>query len=93
MNNLDEALIHTDLDTLNEIVTSAQEKADAYKHQQTDTIMSDDDIISKYHQAFKALIKRSTNTPRYACVSCEKLCYKRNVSEVNIFREQVNIQS
>jgi len=58
MDNLDEALTNADLNTLNEIVTSAEEKADMYKQQQTDTIMSDDDIISKYHQAFKALVKR-----------------------------------
>ena len=76
MENLDKALTDADLNTLNGMVTAAEEKADMYKHQETDTILSDDDIIFKYHKAFKALIKRSTDTPRHICVSCEKLCYK-----------------
>ena len=90
MQNLDKALFDTDLKTLNEIVTSAQKKADMYKHQQTDTFLSDDDIISKYHIAFKALTKRSTDTPRHICVSCEKLCCKKHVSHVNSLH--INIQ-
>jgi len=61
----------------------AQEKADMYKYQQTSIILSDDDIISKYHNAFKALTKRSIDTPRHICVSCERLCYKRNVSQIS----------
>ncbi|KAL6416969.1 hypothetical protein ACFW04_014763 [Cataglyphis niger] len=44
-----------------------------YKHKQTDTFLSDDDIISKYREAFKALIKRLADTLRHICISCEKL--------------------
>jgi len=82
MLNLDEALYCADLETLNKIVIAAQEKADIYKRQQTNAIASDDDIFSKYKNAFKALKKRLMDTPRYACVSCEKLCYKKNISEI-----------
>jgi len=80
---LDKALSSTDLNTLNEI-TLAQEKADIYKYQQTSIILSDDNIISKYHNAIKALTKRSIDTPRHICVSCERLCYKRNVSQIKL---------
>jgi len=83
MENIDKALINADLNTLNKIVISAQEKADMYKHQQFNTILSDDDIIKRYHKAFKTFIKRSIDTPRNICISCERLCYKRSVSEVN----------
>lgn len=90
MLSLDEALNCADLDTLNKIVSAAQEKADIHKRQQTDTIMSDDDIFSKYENSFKALKKRLIDTPRYACVSCEKLCYKKNVSEVRKITKKIN---
>src|SRR5580765_2088899 len=92
MENLDKALTDADLNTLSEMVTAAEEKADMYKHQQTDTILSDDDIIFKYHKAFKDLNKRSTDTPRHICVSCEKLCYKKNVSKVNSLNAQIDIR-
>jgi len=39
-----------------------------YKHQHTDTVLSDKDIISKYKNAFKALTKRSMDIPRYVCM-------------------------
>jgi len=48
--------------------------------------LSDKDIISKYSNTFKALIKRSIDTPRHVCISCEKLCYKRNVFKINKFK-------
>jgi len=36
--NLEKALISADLDILNDIVTSAQEKTNMYKHHECDTI-------------------------------------------------------
>jgi len=65
---LDKALSSADLNILNEIITLAQEKADIYKYQQTCIILSDDDIISKCHNAFKALTKRSRYTTVYLCI-------------------------
>jgi len=54
-----------------------------YKHQHIDTVLSDEDIISKYKNAFKALkLKRSMDIPRYVYVSCERLCNKKNVTEI-----------
>jgi len=72
------------------MITAAQEKANMYKHHQTCTILSDEDIISKYSNSFKALTKRSINTPRHVCISCEKLCYERNVSKVNKFKIEMD---
>lgn len=48
--------------------------------------MSDDDIISKYSCAFKALTKRSMDVPRNICLSCERLCYRREVREIGKLR-------
>ena len=42
MLNLDEALNCADLNTLNKIITAAQEKVDIYKRQQSNAILRDD---------------------------------------------------
>lgn len=90
--NLDKALTCANLDTLNNIVVSAQEKAEMYKYQRKDTILNEDDIISKYHNAFKAF-KNAQWIYRgiYVCASCEKLSYKRNVSKIDKFKAQIDI--
>jgi len=46
-----------------------------YKHHQACTILSDEDIISKYSNSFKALTKRFMDAFRHACILCERLCY------------------
>jgi len=91
MSDLDGALISADLEKLKKIVSLAKEKVDMYKNQRTDTTLSDDEIISKYRNAFTILKKRSLDTPRYICVSCERLCYKRNVSQLNKLRAREDI--
>jgi len=74
MLNLEEALTFADLDTLSEIIILAQEKANRmYKHQRIDIALSDEDIISKYKNAFKTLTKHSMDIPRHVCVSCDTL--------------------
>jgi len=93
MINLEKTLISADLETLNDIIIVAQEKVNTYKHQQTYTILSDEDIISRYSKAFKALTKRSMDTPRHVCVSCERLCFKKNVSRINKLKAQMDTSS
>jgi len=85
MLQLETSLTSADLDTLNEIITAAQENTSMYKHHQAYIILSDEDIISKYSNSFKALTKCSMDTP-HACISCERLCYKRNISKINKFK-------
>jgi len=87
---LEKSLTTADLDTLNEMITAAQEKTNMYKHHQTCIILSDEDIISKYSNSFKALTKRSINTPRHVCISCERTCYERNVLKVNKFKIEMD---
>lgn len=67
---------------MEEIVILAQQEIDEYKYQQNNIIMSDDDIILKYSRAFNALTKRSMDIPRNICLSCERLCYRRNVRDI-----------
>jgi len=49
--------------------------------------LNDEDIISKYGNAFKDLTKRFMRyyIARHVCTSCERLCYKRNVFQINKF--------
>jgi len=63
-----------------------------YKYQQTYTILSDEDIISKYSKTFKALTKRSMDTLRYVCVSCERLCFKKNLELINLKHKWIHRQ-
>jgi len=91
MLNLEEALTFADLDTLNKIIILPQEKANRmYKHQHTDIALSDEDIIFEYKNAFKTLIKHFMDTLRHVCVSCERLCYKKNVFKINKTKAQIN---
>jgi len=61
-----------------------------YKHHQNDIILSQEEIISKYSNAFKAWTKRSLDL-RYVCISCESLCYKRSISQVKNLKAQIDI--
>ncbi|XP_071582385.1 uncharacterized protein [Temnothorax nylanderi] len=91
MLNLEKALTSVDLDTLNEIIISAQQKAYMYKHQQNRTTLSEDEIMSRFKNAFKAFTKRSMDTPRYVCALCERLLYRRSVSEFNKLKARLDI--
>jgi len=63
--NLEKALTSADLDTLNDIITVAQDKVNTYEHQQIYTILSDEDIIFKCSKAHKPLTKQFMDTLRY----------------------------
>ncbi|KYN14475.1 hypothetical protein ALC57_13321 [Trachymyrmex cornetzi] len=90
MLDLEKALTSADLEILNEIITLAEEKAKhMYRHEQTCISLSEKEIFSEFKNAFKAYTKRCMDTPRYACVSCERLCYKKNVSQFNKFKVQM----
>ncbi|KYN07689.1 hypothetical protein ALC62_01337 [Cyphomyrmex costatus] len=91
MLKLEKALCSADLDTLNEIITLAEEKAKRmYRHEQTYTSLSEKEIFSAFKNAFKAYTKRTMDTPRCVCVSCERLCYRRNMSQFNKFKVQMD---
>ena len=46
--------------------------------------LNEEEIISRYYLAFRAFAKRSLDTPRIPCVSCEKLFFKREVLKFDI---------
>jgi len=78
MLGLEKALTSADLETINKTIIVTEEKANRmYRHEQTCTSLSEKEIFSKFKEAFKVYTKRSMDTPRYAYVSCERLCYKK----------------
>jgi len=75
---LEKALMSFDLKIINKIIIVAEEKANRmYRHEQTSTSLSEKEIFFKFKEAFKVYTKHSMDTPRYAYVSCERLCYKK----------------
>jgi len=91
MLGLEKALTSADLETINKTIIVTEEKANRmYRHEQTRTSLSEEEIFSKFKEAFKVYIKRSMDTPRYASVSCERLCYKKNVFQFNKLKVQMD---
>ncbi|XP_066600006.1 putative autophagy-related protein 11 [Prorops nasuta] len=84
LNNLDKALNENDVNVLQEISKEAQENAAAHKEKFTEMNLNEDDIKSQYFLAFKAFTKRSIDIPKWPCISCEKLCFERNVTRIKI---------
>ena len=84
LHNLDKALNDSDLETLGRITLQARKEAEALQKNNTDVSLNEEEIISRYYLAFKAFTKRSMDTPRIPCVSCEKLCFQREVRKFDI---------
>ena len=79
----DEALDNADLDYLQKLHIEVKETLKSTEHEQVFEIKLDEDCIKeKFSNAFEALRKKEKDTPIHPCVSCEKLCYRRNITEV-----------
>ena len=84
LHNLDKALNDSDLETLGRITLQARKETEALQKYNTDISLNEEEITSRYYLAFKAFTKRSMDTPRIPCVSCEKLCFEREVLKLDI---------
>jgi len=49
--------------------------------------IKEEEIIRKFQQAFKALTKKSLVTPIHDCISCQKLCFRRDVTYLEKIRK------
>ena len=88
---LDKAIRIGDVQVLEEIVDTLCGKCMSTNViNETVINLNEDEILSKYSKAFAVLTKRSIDTPQFACLSCEKLCFKRNVVDVGKFRKPVS---
>ncbi|KAL1447888.1 hypothetical protein WDU94_006568 [Cyamophila willieti] len=48
----------------------------------TFTFQNEDDIILRYKKAFQDMTKKSQDLPIHPCLSCERLCYRRDTVEM-----------
>lgn len=48
---------------------------------------TEDDITNKFRNAFRAFQKSSLDVPKFDCISCHKLCFKRDVTVIKNMRK------
>ncbi|XP_067205359.1 uncharacterized protein [Linepithema humile] len=76
------------MDKLLEISNDAKVKARFYKNNLT-VSLDEEKILSQNYEAFTVMKKRLLDTPRFPCVSCEKLCVNSDVSELKKLKKPV----
>jgi hypothetical protein len=76
LRNLDFAIKRHDVVTLSAMAGEAESNANAFFHESCQNELSEVAIMATYKNAFKAFTKSSLDTPKYDCISCEKLCFK-----------------
>ncbi|XP_024941433.1 uncharacterized protein LOC112494451 [Cephus cinctus] len=83
--DMDEALNSNDVIKLCHISDQAQKKAQICNKSNTEEItLNEDKIQTVYSHAFRAYTKRMIDTPRFKCISCEKLCCQKSGSFIEI---------
>ena len=92
--NLDKSLDDTDIEYLIKISKEAIEKSrttipKSYEIKN----LNEQNIMSKYKNAFKQLTKRTLDTAKNACISCEKLCYRKEVIKIADMRKPLTSKS
>jgi hypothetical protein len=70
-----------DLKKLQEIAAVAQQKSNTFQDN-VEIDLNEDRIQDTYRNAFASLTKRSRDTPHIACISCEKLCFFKEVRQI-----------
>ena len=92
--NLDKSLDDTDIEYLKKISKEAIEKSrttipKSYEIKN----LNEQNIMSKYKNAFKQLTKRTLDTAKNVCISCEKLCYRKEVIKIADMRKPLTSES
>ena len=93
--NIDAALDNVIIADLVVIAENAKKNLVTFEnfYDMDDSFLNEDTIIVKYNRAFKELKKITMDTPSNACISCERLCFKRDaiickITESNKFDSQ-----
>lgn len=88
LNKLDNALNNIDINTLRDISSKAQQQDGNCIKNNVEINLDEDNIQAQYYLAFKAFTKKSIDTPKYACISCTKYCFKRDIIMVKIDKKR-----
>jgi|GEM_PF-3635344 len=86
LRDLDEALNSKDIEKLLQISDQAQSHAQAFSSNCAEIDLNENNIRSKFTFAFRAYTKRVIDPPLIACISCEKLCCKKNIHLIDVSR-------
>ncbi|KAI5733727.1 hypothetical protein M8J76_015236 [Diaphorina citri] len=92
LHNIDTALKQSDVGKLKELGNTHNSKLVSIDMDFSDgenDVVTEDDIIEKYHTAFSVLSKRSLDTPKNECMSCRRLLCLRDVTNVKRIRKPI----
>ena len=90
----DKALDDADVIYLQKESLSVKESFKSSEHEQIVELELDEDRIREnLPNAFEDLLNKSKDIPIHPCVSCEKLCYRRNITEIVKFRAPLDTKT
>ena len=90
---MDEALEQGDFIYLINELINTNYNLKCTEHDDKTIELNEENIQLNYPNAFKALTKRSMDIPIHSCVSCEKICFRRDVTDINNFRKPLKVKS
>lgn len=88
---LDEALYLGNIEILEKIVKITRDKCTFTNIDDKEILtLNEDKIMLKYSKAFTLFTKRSIDVPQFPCLSCEKLCFRKNIIDVTKFKKPLS---
>lgn len=93
IDRIDKALNEIDIEYLEFECEFTKNNIKTTTHSAVEIDLDEDNIIASHAKAFKAFHRKALDTPSYPCVSCEKLCFRRNVTDINNFRKPVDTRA
>lgn len=92
LNSLDKALESANIEILTKITNDMKEKGNLLDKDQDGICLDEDQIRLSYKSAFLALTKRSLDTPRFKCISCQTLNFRQKSTDLNKLRKPINTE-
>ncbi|XP_014299180.2 uncharacterized protein LOC103578710 [Microplitis demolitor] len=83
VSNLDRALETADLQFLINIVNKMKEEGNLLDKEHNGLCLNEGTIQNEFKSAFIAFTKRSLELPRYKCISCQKLSFRKEVTDLS----------
>ena len=87
---IENALRYGHLDKIQDIVKEAHSTR-MRQYDASAGVLHENDIYKTYEQAFSKYNERCLDVAKFPCISCDKLCFKRECSQVNRLRSVTGI--
>uniref|UniRef100_A0A8D8LG92 DUF6570 domain-containing protein n=1 Tax=Cacopsylla melanoneura TaxID=428564 RepID=A0A8D8LG92_9HEMI len=82
MDSINSAIQNCQISTLEQIALDFKAKGQEFQVGSV-TFQNEDEIKTRYKSAFEILTKKSQDLPTHPCLSCERLCYRRDTTEIS----------